>query len=578
MASNKLYTGIVLEDDYLKIARISVTKKKATLVYLNKVKLVENIDKSSSSQPDAPIIFDSIDDSLQEDNIFGIEADSTEDSEKDALDLEKDDFDLEIDLDDLDEESQFGEIDMAEDSGDALPATNELLIYNLLSGFSVKKVNFALNIPAGGSIFQILKDVDFANVKKKDINIIVDDRLESVYSMPKGKDYYSYNVRDDGALLLASIDDTPQVLSLINRASGLYRGNVFIDEILPDEALLIGLIRANYTLEADEITSVIQYGETYCRILFMKGKELSIVSPIITDGSKSKRFLNTVFSKILFQLDTGEVPNLDRILLCNNTLGDEAVDFLQERFPDIDVSEFNYNEDVFDLDKFTPTSIAPFTTAIGAAWTSAGFHREKFPKISFLPESVKDRQKIFKLQWHGFLLLFLIFITPFIFNHYYLKNITEINSLEESVRLVKKEVANLEPTVAKYNQTTQDLAGIQSRLELLDELSKGTLRWSVNLDILNRGFNDIGSIWLTSLSTNAQNQSIQIDGYSLYKNRVSMLADIFNEAVLQDVNRSIIREKDLYSFRYLVKKIVADENMYTPESAKGLQQVLGGNN
>src|SRR5690554_7124872 len=123
MASNKLYTGIVLEDDYLKIARISVTKKKATLVYLNKVKLVENIDKSSSSQPDAPIIFDSIDDSLQEDNIFGIEADSPEDSEKDALDLEKDDFDLEIDLEDLDEESQFGEIDMAEDSGDALPAT-----------------------------------------------------------------------------------------------------------------------------------------------------------------------------------------------------------------------------------------------------------------------------------------------------------------------------------------------------------------------------------------------------------------------------------------------------------------------
>lgn len=578
MATNKLYTGIVLEDDYLKIARISVTKKKATLVYLNKVKLVENLDKAPSLQQDVPILFDSIDDSLEEDNIFGIEADSPFEVETDDADLEKDEFDLDLDLGDLEGEGEFGDIDMAEESEDALPATNELLIYNILSGFSAKKINFALNIPAGGSIFQILKDVDFTKVKKKDLKIIVDDRLESVYSMPKGKDYYSYTVREDGALLLASIDDTPQTLSLVNRASGLYRGKIFIDEILPDEALLIGLIRANYELESDMITAVIQYGETYCRILFMKGKELAIVSPIITDGTKSKRFLNTVFSKLLFQLDTGEVPNLDRILLCNNILGEEAVDFLQERFPDIVVSEFNYDEEVFDIGKYNTSSLAPFTTAIGAAWTSAGYYRAKFPKISFLPESVKDRQKIFKLQWHGFLLLFLIFITPFIFNHYFLKNSAEINSLEENIRLVKRQITDLESTVAKYNQTTQDLADIQSRLELLDELSKGTLRWSVNLDIVNRGFSDIGSIWLTSLTTNPQNQSIQIDGYSLYKNRVAMLADIFNDAVLQDVNRTIIREKDLYSFSYLIKKIVADENMYTPESAKGLKEVLGGNN
>src|SRR5690554_2898172 len=122
MASNKLYTGIILEDDYLKIARISVTKKKATLVYLNKVKLVENIDKTSSPQQDAPIIFDSIDDSLQEDNIFGIEADSPDDSDTEGLDLNKDEFDLEIDLDDLGEEGEFGGVDMAEESGDALPA------------------------------------------------------------------------------------------------------------------------------------------------------------------------------------------------------------------------------------------------------------------------------------------------------------------------------------------------------------------------------------------------------------------------------------------------------------------------
>jgi hypothetical protein len=38
------------------------------------------------------------------------------------------------------------------------------------------------------------------------------------------------------------------------------------------------------------------------------------VSPVINEGTSDKGFLSTVFSKILFQLDTGEVPGLDKIV------------------------------------------------------------------------------------------------------------------------------------------------------------------------------------------------------------------------------------------------------------------------
>ncbi len=574
MASKKIYTGIVLEDDYLKVARISVSGKKAQLVYLDKIKLVENLEKTTSSvEEEVPVIFDAFEDELEDDSIFGIESDS-EDLNTD-LGSDPDEFDIDLDLDNLDSGEELIDVDMAEDSSEAAPASNELLLYNLLSNFSHKKIHLGLNIQAGDSIFQILKDVDFSSTKKKDLKIIVDDRLEALYGTPKAEDFYSYTVRDDGALLLASIDDEPQTLQLLDRTSSLYRGKLFIDEILPDEVLLIGLIRANYELDPNSITAVIQYGETYCRVLFMKGKELWIVSPIITEGTNSRKFLNTVFSKILFQLDTGEVPNLDRILLCNNILGDEAVDFFQERFPDIDVSGFTFEEEYFDTEKYDSGAVASFTTAIGMAWASAGFNKDKFPKLSFLPNSVKDRQKIFKLQWHGYLMLFLIFITPFIFNYYYLKNSAEIDSLQDRVATLDQNISLLQSTVNNYNQTNQDLSGIQSRLMLLDELSNGTLTWSVNLDIINRGINNIDSIWLTSLVSTNNKNTIEIQGYSLYKNRIPMIADIFDNAVLLDVSREEIREKEVFSFRYLVNRIVANENMYTPESAKGLDNVLG---
>lgn len=583
MAGKKLYTGIVLEDDSLKIARISVSGKKASLVMVDKIKLIETLEKTGSSS-DSEEVFDAFDEDLEDDSIFGLEE---EIGETDDLDLDlnldgdddseelDDDLGLDLDLDDFEGEEDLVDMDMADENNVAAPASNELLLYNLLSSIDSKKIRIGLNIPSGSTIFQILKDVDFSSTKKKDLRIIVDDRLESLYGTPKGEDFYSYSVRNDGALLLASIDDEPQTLQLVNRTQSLYRGKLFIDEVLPDEALVIGLIRANYEFEADTITAAIQYGETSCRVLFMRGDQLWIVSPIITEGTRSRKFLNTVFSKILFQLDTGEVPNLDKIILCNNSLGQDSVEFFQDRFPDIDVSEFAFDENVFDTEDFDQSTVASFTTAIGMAWASAGFERDKFPKISFLPNYVKDRQKIFKLQWHGFLLLGLILAVFPITNYYYLANDAEINRLQDEINNAKLSIISLQPTVNEYNRISSDLSAIQSRLELLDDLSTGTLTWSTNLDIVNRGIDNIDSIWITFMAEDLRTGVIDIQGYSLYRNRIPMIADMFDNAVLVDVSRATIREKDVYSFQYQVTSFVPNNEIYTPESAKGLKEVLG---
>lgn len=113
----------------------------------------------------------------------------------------------------------------------------------------------------------------------------------------------------------------------------------------------------------------------------MKGDKLWLVSPIITEGVRSRKFLNTVFSKILFQLDTGEVPNLDRLIICNNSLGEEGISFFKERFPDVEVSEFEFAEELFDPQEHTLDSIAPFTTAIGTAWAATNFKKEVFQEF-----------------------------------------------------------------------------------------------------------------------------------------------------------------------------------------------------
>jgi exonuclease VII small subunit len=575
MVGNKTFTGIVVDEDYLKVARIEVSGKKVTLLSLDKVRLVESLKKKTKNTPkeeEVGDVFDTLDDSLDdEDAIFGLD-EGDEEEEEVELDLENFEDDLDdLDFDDLESSEEIVDTDMIDETEAA--ASNELLIYNLLTQVDSKRADVGISIPAGQTIFQILKDVDFSETKKKDLQVIVDDRLEALHGVSKAEDYYSYSVRDDGALLLTSIDDEPDLLKLLDRSRDIYRGKLFIQEILPDEIILLSLIRANYELEANSITGVVQFGEKTSRILFLKGSQLWIVSPIITEGIKNPKFLNTIFSKILFQLDTGEVPNLDRLIICNNSLGDAAVEFFEERFQDVDVAEFSYSDDFLDTGEIKPDSIPSFTTAIGAAWSASGFRKEVFPNISFLPNYVIDRQKIFKLQWHGFLLLLLILLTPIISNHFYTQYATDIDRLENEVNTLDSQIRSLEPTVQRYNQISAELEQIQSKLSLLSELNQGTLRWSKNLGLLNSGFDDVNSVWLTSMNQDGEGD-IEISGYAIYKSRIPQIADLFENATLLNVTEDIIRDQEVYDFRYIIRDFFEDENIYTPESVQGIEDLI----
>ena len=586
MAVGKSYTGISLEGESLKIAIIRISDKKIQLVKVDKIALLEKL--KSPSQDTTPD--DLFGDLTNSDDVFDLDSALSGDSSPPELSIEDDilgdldddldddllgDFgdDLDLEINELESGDEIIDVDMVDETES--PASNEIQLYNYLSGINAKRVDLGLNIPAGTAIFQVIKDVDFTEVKKKDLKIVIDDRLEALYGEPKAEDYYSYGVRDDGALVVSSIDEESKLLSLVDRVQTLYRGKIFIGELLPDESILLGLVKANYELDDDKITCVIQFSETNCRVIFLKGSRLWLVSPIITEGVRSRKFLNTVFSKILFQLDTGEVPNLDRLIIANNSLGEEGISFFKERFPDVEVSEFEFSDSLFDPQDNTIESISAFTTAIGAAWAASGFKKETFINISFLPKYVIDRQKIFKLQWHGMLLLFLIMASFPGINFLLQQSFSQISVLENEIAIVDTQLQSYAPTVNNFNRVSSLLNQIQDQLVLMNTLSENSITWSVNLNLINNGVNEIGDVWLQAITPGDTPNTLNIQGIARNRNRVSAVAELFADATLLDVTRSIIRDVEVYNFSYYVNKIVDNTDIYTPQNLQGLGDLTG---
>lgn len=570
MLGPKEFTGLVLEGDAIKMARVKVEANKLRLLKLDQYSLVEPIKTKAPAQEEGFEDSEAFGEELDADSIFGFEDDEEEDEDEALQDL---------DLDNLDEDEPADEevmsLDMVEEA-DTGAQSNEILLYNILNDIDSQNINLGVNVPAGSTIFQIIRDTNFKEVKKKDLIEDLENKLHSIYGQAKSSDNYAYEVRDDGSLVLASVEEESALLKLVNKTNDLYTGKLTVSEVLSDEVALVGLVRANYNLQPEEITGIIQFSPNKCRVVFMTGNEIWQVSPVINEGTNSKSFLNTLFSKILFQLDTGEVPNLDRIILANNTIGDDAIDFLQNNFSDVIVSNFRFNEEKFDFADIDPELANSFTTSIGLAWAASEFDKKNYPKLSLLPAYVVERQKIFKLQWHGVILLVLIFLAPITFNYFYQQNARQIESLSSELETINSQITQIEPTVQATNELSNDLSLLREKLVLLDTLSNGSREWNAKLDILNEGMRPIQNTWVTSM-TQAQNGTF-VEGYTLYRNRIPRVVNIFEEATLLNVTIEDIREQEVFRFSILVSEFAADDSVYSLPKTDELKEILTGGN
>lgn len=561
MFGNREYIGISLEGEFLKIARIQAHKKGLKLMRLDKLKLVQPLKSEPKNQPNQPEqdVFEEEEDL---DSIFGFDDD--EDEDVDPLE--------EIDLDNIDEEEsdELTEVDLVGEA--SMPKTNEELLFQYLNGGKSENSSLGLNIASGNTIYQIVKDTDYTKVKKKELTELIESKLESIYGLPPAKDNYDYIVREDGALIIASIDEESPALGLVNRTKELFSRKYYVGDVIPDEVSMIGLYRNHYEPENNMITGLLQFGPDKCRMIFLRNHELLQVSPVINEGTDNKGFLNTIFSKILFQLDTGEIPGLDRIVVFNNTVGDKATDFFRKNFPDLTVENFRFNEESFHVSEALKAILPGFTTTIGIAIGASNVGKDKYPEISFLPAYVSDEQKFFKLQWHGIILLILIGTSPVILNSYYQANVAQIEQLQTNQNRLQTMIYEIDPFVDQAEELSLNLSELQEQLTLLTDLSENNIRWTVTLDAFNAAVEETGGMWINSFRQNED--VIMLDGYSLTRNSIPELASKFPEVTLLSVRLEEIREREIYYFNMMLRDVVEDTSRFTPENSREIQQLL----
>jgi len=126
-------------------------------------------------------------------------------------------------------------------------------------------------------------------------------------------------------------------------------------------------------------------------------------------------------------------------------------------------------------------------------------------------------------------------------------------------------ITNVEPLVTRSEEISIELNTMQEQLSLLQDLNENNIKWTVTLDRFNQAVQNTGGLWVTSFRQNED--LIMVDGLSLYQERIPELAARFETVTLLNVRKQEIREREIYSFSMMVRDVVGDPSLFTPQQS-----------
>ena len=542
--ARKEFIGITYESDRLRLARIRASKSGIELLEVDTVHLPQPILSKREVAPGQQ------DFSGEYDEIFDAEPSAPATGLDDLDDLETLDFGEEEDL-----SAESGGIendfdmtrpeDMSEVAED-----NERMLAQYVAKYSTAKLNIGLHIPFGKTTFQFFKNVDPGKMRKKDRIEFFEEKLRPIFGRDILEEHYSWVKVGENDCLLAYNPNDLELLNLVELAETYTTKKLLVQDRLPDEAIWAGLVRTNIDVQDDDITGLIAIGEKNSRIIFMKGGEIISVLPIISDGEDADNILNTIFSKILFEIDKGEIPKISRLLFVRTAkLSEKALAYFKKQFEDVEVGYFTLHPENFtyaDEILNSPEYLQPYITAIGAAWAASGVNEKDFAGFSLLPEYVREKQRVLKLEWHGIMILVLIALTPLYLNNLYNDRSGTLQQLEQQNRVLQTEIDQLRPIATMTEDLIADAQVIGAENDRLLELGEYSQKWSEVMRIFNEGVSDIQGVWLTTLRT--ADPHLNISGISLTREQIPELARLFSDMNINQVSETEIRGQRVYTF------------------------------
>ena len=433
--------------------------------------------------------------------------------------------------------------------------TNSSVILGLLSGFPPAKYLLGYSI-IEPSIYYHVAESDYGLGGKRLKNRIVEE-IRAVRASSPRLDALDFVPTEEGGLLCAIREDGMALFHTLESLKSFF-GNrpVRLQLIDTGEFALMNLVRGNYELGDEEISLAVYVGTEFTRLIFMKGNHFLHFAPSIGEGSDSPNIQNTVYSRVLLEQDSVGVTRLDHIILAGECRKLDFKSFFLEQFPDLDVDYLRTPKlDLSPLSSEEQEQMSDYAIPIATAWRLIEPKKDEFYPVNLIPSRVLEEQRVFKLAWHGYLAMVLIFFLTVYFT-------SQIPSLNQELLTKQAKLVQLENQVEQNKRIQGSIDSLnlmvtkfQDALSLYDQLIPGSDVWAKTISQTTTGVEDLNSVWLTDVTT-TQGGGMTVNGFAIFRSRIPRLTGLFENATLRQVLVEEIRDKVVYRFSIEVPSVI----------------------
>jgi Tfp pilus assembly protein PilN len=345
-----------------------------------------------------------------------------------------------------------------------------------------------------------------------------------------------------------------------------------VDIIDSADVALMNLVRGSYELLEEEVSIVVYVGSEFSRLIFMQGNDYLHFAPIISEGYNSPNIENTLYSRILLEQDNLAMTRIDRILLAGDAhrvnlrdslsplLPSAAVEYVMA--PEIDLGEFEEGS--------VGDAISEYAVPLATAWRTLVPAHPGFYQLNLVPGTVIERQKVFKLAWHGWIAAVAMIFSIVFFSNSITKQAQEIRTARELLSSRQGELNDLRILQSQRDTLAMGIQRYAMAATVYDSIAPGGDKWSRVLHYLANSVDDLNSLWIYSIKQAAPgSDNLIISGRSIYRTRIPRLASLFEQATLQAVRTTTIRDKIIYEFDILVEQLDRADLIYRRSSTTG---------
>ncbi len=432
--------------------------------------------------------------------------------------------------------------------------TNSAVLLNLLSQYPPKKYVLTYSIGEPSLYYQVLEgnfDSKDGAVKKKvleDLRTIRSDAPDpdAVAVIPSSEKGVLCMVREDGLNLIDLLEEIkPYLGKKLPRIP-------FIDAA---DVGLMNLVRLECKPQEEEITTVVYVGVEFSRIIFMKGEKHLHFAPLITEGVDSPNLDNRLYSRILLEQDNLAIPQVRRIVLTGYAHKIRVREFLGARFPSAEVDYLTFGTlEKADAEQRPHEVCSEYAIPIATAWRALQPKNKSFSPTNLLPSSLIERQKFFKLSWHGYLIMALLFFSAFYFTWHSLKLGLQIRARTDVLSERQHRLAENLSMKAAIEDLMKKIELRKGAIAVYDSLVPGSDQWTKLLTRTTNKVRELGSMWITNINSTAEGGMV-MSGYALYRTRIPKLAAFYERATLRHVAEKLIRDRRVYEFEIYVPNI-----------------------